>query len=767
MPEFDRRSFLKIAGASAAGAAATGCYRYSEIPQKIIPYVVQPEEITPGIPVHYASTCTECSVACGLHVRTREGRPVKLEGNPDHPVNQGALCARGQASIGHLYSPDRIQGPQRRSGDELTPLSWDEAVAELAAKVRANPGGTYLIGRDAGPTANGVIDRVAQGIGAGGRVVYDPFANEALAAATKKVFGVDGLPRFDLSGADLVIDFGGDFLEAGLSPTEHSRQLADARAGEGGGARFVYVGPRLSMTGSSAGEWVPAKAGTEGILALAIANAAVAAGAPDPGGLGGFDASSAAEKTGVDAATIERLGQAVAKAKAPAALPPGVALASRRAVATSAAVLVLNQVGGAQGKTLFLGDTPAGRASHRDVTNLVDAMKAGKVSTLIVLDGNPAYSAPGFAEALAKVPFVVSMAHSADETAEAAHLLLPDHSPLESWGDRAPRAGVRSLVQPAVQPIYDSKGSVDTLLALGRALGASVPDGSFREILAGAWSDTDFRAALQKGGAFEAAAAPGARALATSPARLDVAEPQLEGDGDLVLLAHPHPLIGDGGGANLPWLQEVADPVTKVAWTSWAEIHKENAEKLGVDQGDVVAVETPQGKVELPVYPRGGIRKDVVAIAIGQGHTAGHFASKAMDGEPGGARGVNVLDLLPSRADEEAGRAFLTTKARVSTTGGFRRLRDGDAAACRSGSRRTTSVAACSASRSRCWRWPTARRAPPTRPTARPTTRGTATTTASTTAVAEPGPRARGRIRTCSRPTIPRTTPSPTTTAGA
>jgi len=682
MPHLDRRSFLKVTGSSAAGAVATGCYRYSDLPQKLIPYVVQQEENVVGVPVYYASTCTGCAAACGLHVKTREARPIKLEGNPEHPVNRGSLCARGQSRIGHTYSPDRYKGPMRRDGDALVPTSWDEANALLAEKIRANPGGTWLLGRDPGPTASGVIDDFVAGVGAGGRCVYDPFGREALRAATRQVFGIASQPHFDLSEADLVIDFGSDFLESGPSPVEHARQLADARAvakhGEGG-ARLVYVGPRLSMTAGAADEWIAARPGTEGLLALAIARVAAETGGGEPlTVLAAFEPASVAEKTGVAAETIERLGRAVAGARAPVALPPGVALASRRAVATSAAVLLLNHVAGAQGKTLHVPDAPAGPvASHRDLSKLIDDMKAGRVSVLLVHDANPLYSVPremGFAEALAQVPFVVSFATSADETSEAADLVLPDHSPLESWGDAAPRAGVRSLVQPAVAPLYDTRATEDVLLGVARALGANVPAGSFREILESAWAGVDFRPALQRGGEFTEAAPPPIRPLAAGAANLEVGEPPLEGDGDLVLVTHPHPLLDDGTDANLPWLQEVADPVTKVAWTSWAEIHNETAERLGVEHGDVVSVSTPAGQVELPVVPRGGIRKDVVAIALGRGHTVGHWASAAVDGRPGEARGVNALDLLPARADESGGRAFLTVRAKVARTGGYRAM---------------------------------------------------------------------------------------------
>ena len=169
MPELDRRDFLKLVGVGAGGVAAVGC---SDRVEKLIPYVVQPEVITPGIPVFYASTCLECPAACGLHVRTREGRPIKLEGNPEHPINRGRLCGRGQASIGRTYHPDRFRKPQRRgAGGALEDVEWKDATAALAAKIAERPGGTWVLGGATGPALSGVIDRFVAAVGAGGRVV--------------------------------------------------------------------------------------------------------------------------------------------------------------------------------------------------------------------------------------------------------------------------------------------------------------------------------------------------------------------------------------------------------------------------------------------------------------------------------------------------------------------------------------------------------------------------------------------------------------------
>src|SRR5262245_799333 len=347
MAELDRRDFLKLATATAGGAAAAGC---SDHVEKLIPYVVQPEQITPGRPLVYASTCRECPAACGLHVRTREGRAIKLEGNPEHPVNKGSLCALGQASIGRTYHPDRYQKPLLRGENgAFQEIGWEQATALLAEKLAAAPGRVRALTGELGPTLASLFDRFLTAVGsAGGRLYYEPFGYESLREASRAVFGSGVRPIFDLQGADFVIDFGADSLESWLSPVEHARQIEAARdvaTPEGQAARLVYVGPRLSMTAGNADEWLPAKPGSEGILALGIARAAFdaarsagrAAGG-DPalleGILSGFDAEAVASRSGVPAETLQRIRRALPAAKRAAALPPGVMLTSRRATAT-------------------------------------------------------------------------------------------------------------------------------------------------------------------------------------------------------------------------------------------------------------------------------------------------------------------------------------------------------------------------------------------------------------------------------------------------
>jgi molybdopterin-containing oxidoreductase family iron-sulfur binding subunit len=335
---------------------------------------------------------------------------------------------------------------------------------------------------------------------------------------------------------------------------------------------------------------------------------------------------------------------------------------------------------GAIGRSVTLPADSGPKPSFREVVKLIDAMKAGDVSVLVIHGSNPLYSLPpdsGFAEALEKVGMVVSTASMPDETALKAHLVMPDHTPLESWGDAAPRPGVRSLVQPTLRPLFDTRAFGDTLLASGRALGdarAALPAGAdFQALVAAAWSDTDWRQALMRGGSFQSVDA-GAMPIAASAARLEVKEPQLEGDGSFVVLPVPSPLLGDGRGANIPQLQETPDPITKITWQSWAEVSKKAAESLGLSAGDVVAIETTFGRVEVPVWPRGGIRDDVVALAVGQGHTVGRYASLGKDGSPGAPRGVNVISVLPALTDESGARAWLSARAKLSNTGRYERL---------------------------------------------------------------------------------------------
>ena len=682
MSELDRRDFLKIVGLSAGAAATVAC----DPPEKLIPYVIQPEEITPGIAVNYASTCQECPVGCGLHVKTREGRPIKFEGNPEHPVNQGKLCGRGQVGISRAYHPDRITGPATRAGDgSLQSISWEDATAKLAAKLGSAASRTYILGGPVGPTLTGVIDQFASAAGLAGHLTYSNFGQRALIEASEQVFGASAAPVFDLSGADLIVDFGNDFLDGSIELAAQFSAAQDIASHSDGGARLIAVSPRQSLTASNADHWIAAAPGSEGVLALALAKAvAQKKGVSVGAAVSGANVSGALSAAGISQAIFDQLVEKLADASHAVALPPGVAASTSSSAGSAAAVLHLNVVLGAVGSQLtYPAEDAAPTASLADVLGLIDKMNAGKVDCLLIHDLNPVFSLPaaaGFAEALKKVDLVVSFAQLADETSEASGLLLPDNTSVESWGDVSPRPGIRSIIQPTLRPLHDTQMLGDTLLSVGRALGGNVagqlPEGSFKSVLEANWAGENWRHVLAAGGVFGEMPTRTV-SVAASAGNIRPSAPKLAGSGDFTLVVYPHSYWGDGSSAALPWMQEIPDPVTKLSWNSWAEISMIKADELGLTFGDVITVQTATGSVDLSVFPRGGIRDDVVAIPIGQGHTVGWYASMEGDEESpqkGVARGVNVADLLPAATDEAGGQAYVSTKASVTKTGRFRRL---------------------------------------------------------------------------------------------
>jgi molybdopterin-containing oxidoreductase family iron-sulfur binding subunit len=268
----DRRRFLTVLGATGSGAAAaSACGIGPEPTEQLVPYLVPPENQVPGIATYYATTCRECAAGCGLHAKVREGRVIKLEGNPDSPINQGRLCSRGQAALQGLYNPDRITDPIARGAKgEWQKLTWDDAIGRLQAQVQAarGKGIAFVTGLESGSFGELVDAWTKQ---AGGRhVTYEPFAFEALREGNRIAFGTAAIPWYDFANARYVMSFGADFMETWLSPVGYQNGFTRAHAFQAGRdapmAKFVYVGPRLALTGMSADEWIAAAPGSEGAL---------------------------------------------------------------------------------------------------------------------------------------------------------------------------------------------------------------------------------------------------------------------------------------------------------------------------------------------------------------------------------------------------------------------------------------------------------------------------------------------------------------------
>jgi molybdopterin-containing oxidoreductase family iron-sulfur binding subunit len=684
----DRRRFLTVLGVAGGGAAALSGCSTGQV-EKLVPYLVQSEDQVPGIPTWYASTCTECAAGCGLHVKTREARAIKLEGNPGHPINAGKLCYHGQSALQALYNPGRLRGPMKRVGNDFKPITWDEALALLVQQLAAHQGKVGVISG----ALRGTFSDLLAGwtAAAGGRVVrYRPLDAEALKAANGLVFGLSEVPVYDFAAARYILSFGADFLESWLSPVEHQRGFAASHGFHGDTmAKHVMIAPRMSLTGLNADEWLAAKPGSEAVVALAMAQVILSerGGPADAAGLRGMLAAHTPEKahaeSGITPETLVRIAREFVSERPALAVAGGAAVRHRGAVEVCAAVNILNYVAGNVGQTVKFGADVDTGDGYGALLEMVQAMNAGQVGLALIHEANPLYSVPrksGLAAAFAKVPFKVSTALELDETASQCDLLLPGHHPLERWDDVRPRRGVAGLLQPVMQPVFGTMATGDVLLRAAQKAGpafARFAAPSFEAYLREQWagmaksqggSDPDafWRLALQAGGLYSETPVTQAR-LAPGAATVSYTPPALDGDtgGDSCVLLVSPSVMGDGRFANRPWLLELSDPVTKITWHPWVELHPEVASRMEVQEGEVVRLTSPHGTVELPAYIYAGIHPDVVSVPLGWGHTSfGPFAT---------GLGANALDLLDSR-DGKGFLPYLATRVVLTKTRAFRQV---------------------------------------------------------------------------------------------
>ena len=672
-----RRRFLSVLGTTSAGAAVlSGCS--TEKVEKLIPYLVQSEDQVPGIATWYASTCTECSSGCGLHVRTREGRAVKLEGNPEHPINAGRLCAMGQAGLQGLYNPGRIKGPMQKSGGVWRQIAWDDAIALLGQQLgAAGSGFAVLSGAPRGSFTGFLADFTAA---AGGRLVrWEPFDQTALRLASKRVFGRDEVPSHDFAKARYIVSFGADFLDTWGPTVENQRQFAESHgfSRDGGMAKHVYFAPRASLTGLNADEWHGIAPGSETALALAMAGVLLGErGVAAPAGAPSVSVEQAAEATGLKPEEIARLAKEFAAAKPSLAVAGGIGSQHAGAVELCAAVHLLNFAAGNLGQTVLFGgdlDQGDGQAAF---ASLQKAMDGGQVKVLLVHEANPVYATPKagkFAEALAKVPFKVSTSLFVDETSSQCDLILPGLHALERWDDANPRAGVWSLMQPVMEPVYPNRNPGDVLLAASKKAGgafAKFAAPSWEAYLKDRWSAMAkgrdaaafWRESLARGGVFEPQTAASVTAVVAAAVAAEA--PAIEGTGDFTLVPYASSLLYDGRGTNKPWLLETPDPVTKITWHTWVELHPDAAARLNVKEGEILKVTSAHGSIEAPAYIYPGLRPDVVAIPMGFGHTEyGEYAKN---------RGANYLDLLGPATGEFV--PYLGTRVTVERTHDYRKV---------------------------------------------------------------------------------------------
>jgi anaerobic selenocysteine-containing dehydrogenase/Fe-S-cluster-containing dehydrogenase component len=682
----DRREFFRTLGATGGAAAVAGCGKATE---HLLPHVVPNEQIVPGIPSFFATVCRECPAGCGVLARNNNGRVTKLEGNPEHPVSQGALCIRGQAALQGLYHPDRIGGPRLQG----KPVSWDDAqkafVEKLSGARKSGRGKVAVVSRLENGSLGRFLDRWGEALGTRPRLAYEPFAYEAIRAADRASFGLDVIPYYAFEDATVVLSFGADFIETWLSNVEYSRNFGRMHSLRGGRAgTFIHVEPRQSLTAASADEWVRNAPGTEGVLALAILKAMLDENLADKtltAAARDVDVTKAAAETGVPEETIRHIAQAFAKGKPSLAIGGGVAATGTNATQTMIAINLLNIAAGNIGKTVRFGpDSAYARAArYADFAALSQAMGNGEIEVLLLANGvNPVFTAPAglkFGDAIKRVPFVVSFSNVPDETTSAAHLVLPDTHWLESWGDYSPREGVLGLMQPTMSPVRDSRPMGEVLIAVGRAVLGSeegkgpLPWTGFEEYVKKAWEpalkSAGLERALQQGGIWKDTAV--ATAALARGVTAEAAPAKLDGDPNgFALLPYPSLRWFDGRGASRSWLQEAPDPMTQVAWDAWVEVPAEVATRLQVAPGDVLRVTSPHGAIELPAYVSASLHPKAVAIPIGQ-----HYAPYQLGRYVAAASAMNPMALLGSTVDAASGAlAFFSVRVTLEKTGTRRPL---------------------------------------------------------------------------------------------
>lgn len=697
--KMNRRSFLKVMGWGGAGAALTGCdmpttVTLEEGKEDVVSYLMPEEYVIPGVGVWYASTCTQCAAGCGIHGRVREGRVLKLEGNPDAAVNNGKLCMMGQAGIQGHYNPDRITTPMMRSGGSLSPISWDKALAMLDEKLGSVSGDRFawFTGTVSGHQSALMANHLDV-MGSKTHYVHEVVNNAVSRAVNQDMLG-EANPRLRLDKAKMIVSFGADFMGASQSPVQYAGQYAKFRTNKERGL-LVQVESKMSMTGGNADLWLAIKPGTEAVLALGMANLLLnkiklsAAGIPADIRtlIDGYGISKVADITGIAGDRIQRVTQLLSE-RSPSLVMAGASVEGQtQGYAATAAIMMLNHILGNVGKTIeSAGDFPfpqlmAKQGGTADLLAFAAAAKAKKLDAVIFHGSNPVYSAPqslGLADAMANIGFKVAISQFPDETTMAADLVLPVDSYLEDWGTQVPANQADGDAIHVQQPLMEklnaeTKGLGDIVLALLKQR-KNDEYGQFEDYYAylrnafanmptsvknNAKNNNEFwNAALQTGVIDVKTGAKNLKSTVVS-----FAAPTIDASATgLTLVPSPRFGLYDGRHANLPWLQEAPDQISKVVWDSWAEIHPTTAAKLGIKNLELVKVTSAQGSITLRVVLLKSVHVDAIAVPLGQGHEAYGRYAKGL--------GVNPLQILDANTDSKTGElAMYSTRVTVKSVG--------------------------------------------------------------------------------------------------
>ena len=615
-----RRDFLKMLGFSVSAVALVSSCQTPV--RKAIPFLTQPEELVPGIPNFYASTFFDGNDYCSILVKTRENRPIKIEGNDMSPLSRGGTSARVQASVLNLYDDARLKNPYK-DGAETDWATIDKEVKEQLEALGLSGRKVVLITSTVtSPTTKKLINEFTAKYPNVEWVTYDTISYEAIRKAHELNFGQAVIPDYNFEKAKVVVGFNADYMGTWLDPVSFTKQFSKNRKilkGNTEMSRLYQYESRLSLTGSNTDYRYGIKPSDEATVLLNLYN-------------------EIAKATGMSTYNVNSSPVDVSKAALDLLENKGSSLVVSGTNNLNIQ-LIVNAINNAlenYGTTLCISNPiNLKQGNESAMAQVVSEMNNGKVDGLLLYNVNPVYdyyNAKSFAEGLKKVGFTLSFADTKDETAELCQYIAPDHNYLESWNDAEPVKGELSIVQPAIRPIFNTRQFQDSLM---KWTGIS---GDFSDYLENNWKgilgEDGFASAwnnVKHNGVYSLPKEDMQESPVFNEQKLSAAA---GGDG-LELVLYEKIAMGTGKYANNPWLLEMPDPITTATWDNYVCVPVKYAEQEGLKHEDVVKI---NGELELPVLVQPGQPDGTISIALGYGRTAA--------GKAGNDVGKNVFYLM-------------------------------------------------------------------------------------------------------------------------
>ncbi len=651
-----RRKFMGIMGASMALAGLASCRRPV---QKIVPYVVPPENLVPGMPQYYATSMAHGLSSYGLLVESHEGRPTKIEGNTLHPSSLGSTSAQMQATTLALYDPDRISSVTLDGASK----TWDDFVkywrGEFATYKAASGEGVAMLSESHNsPTMAKLAKRWKSKFPKAPWVVYESISDENIHAGIASATGKEYLPSYDYSKADVILSLDSDFLQRDSESITAARGFADGRrvaSVKDSMNRLYVIESMFTLTGGMADHRLRVASSEISAFALALADELKRQGLT----IGGLK-TQGPSLSGDKKKWLTALAKDLIKARGKSLVVSG----RRQPSHVHALTLAINSALGNVGKTVEYHSAPDALFPRRDeLSNLVSKMNAGEISTLIIVGGNPVYDAPAdtkFADAIKKVSNVIRLGNADDETSSVSNWVLPQAHFLESWSDTRSVNGTLAITQPLIDPLYNGRSAVEvvSLLLGGRETpGYELVRGTLRDTIGKTNFETGWERTLHDGLLAKSASKPVALKIKSGALSNYPASSVSITDSNLEIVFYDGNLY-DGRLANVGWLQELPDPVTKLTWDNAALMSPATAHRLGVKNSDVVKLQVDGNSLEAPVWVMPGQADNSIALALGYGRRIAGTVGTAVGVDAGSLRSSSAFSFTAGVTVSSTGKTY-------------------------------------------------------------------------------------------------------------